>query len=80
MAEAVFVLAGKRVWVAGHHGMVGSAIVRRLGSEGCELVTAGRGEMDLRNQASTRAWLTRHRPEVAIITAARVGGILANSS
>lgn len=60
------------------HGCFG--IVRRLGSEGCELVTAGRGELDLRDQASTRAWVARHRPEVAIIAAARVGGILANSS
>jgi GDP-L-fucose synthase len=80
MAEPVFALSGKRVWVAGHRGMVGSAVARRLASEGCEVVTAGRGELDLRDQASTRAWVARHRPEVAVIAAARVGGILANSS
>ena len=80
MAEPVFSLAGKRVWVAGHRGMVGAAIARRLARENCEILVAGRGQLDLRDQAGMRAWVAAHRPDVAVIAAARVGGILANSS
>jgi GDP-L-fucose synthase len=73
-------LTGKRVFVAGHRGMVGSAIVRRLAREGCEVLTAGRDELDLINQAATRAWFERERPDAVFLAAARVGGILANDS
>ncbi len=75
-----FRLAGRRVFVAGHRGMVGSALVRRLGREGCELVTVRRAEVDLRRQRETEAWLEAKRPEVVFIAAATVGGILANST
>lgn len=71
--------AGKRVYVAGHRGMVGSAIVRRLAAEGCELLTAAREELDLRRQADVERWMQRQRPEVVFLAAARVGGILANT-
>ncbi|WP_274425379.1 GDP-L-fucose synthase family protein [Chelativorans sp. YIM 93263] len=74
-----FSLAGKRVWVTGHRGMVGSAIVRRLASEQCEILTATHGELDLTNQAATVAWMERHRPQVIFNAAARVGGIAANA-
>jgi GDP-L-fucose synthase len=73
-------LTGKRVFVAGHRGMVGSAIVRRLAREGCEVLTAGRDELDLIDQAATRAWFERERPDAVFLAAARVGGILANDS
>jgi GDP-L-fucose synthase len=75
-----FRLAGRRVFVAGHRGMVGSALVRRLGREGCELMTVRRAEVDLRRQRETEAWLEAKRPEVVFIAAATVGGILANST
>ena len=75
-----FELAGKRVWVAGHRGMVGSAVVRRLAGERVELLTAPRAELDLRDAAAVRAWLKANRPEVVVLAAAKVGGILANDS
>jgi GDP-L-fucose synthase len=75
-----FSLAGRRVWVAGHRGMVGSALVRRLGREGCEILTVSRHEADLRRQEPTGRWLERVRPEVVIVAAAKVGGILANDT
>jgi GDP-L-fucose synthase len=71
-------LTGKRVFVAGHRGMVGSAIVRRLAGEKCEVLAAGRDELDLKNQAAVRAWFDRERPDAVILAAAKVGGILAN--
>ena len=74
-----FPLQNKRIWVAGHRGMVGSAIVRRLASEHCEILTAGRDELDLLDQAATRAWLQDRKPDAVIIAAAKVGGILANA-
>lgn len=74
-------IADKKVWVAGHLGMVGSAIVRRLGSEPIgELVTASSSELDLRLQDETEAFVKANRPELAIIAAAKVGGIHANRS
>jgi len=73
-----FALAGKRVWVAGHNGMVGSAIVRRLGGEGCEILTVARREVDLRDQQATADWMAKARPEIVFLAAAKVGGILAN--
>lgn len=73
-------LAGKKIFVAGHRGMVGSAIVRRLGSEGCEVLTAGRDDMDLKDQAAVRAWFAANKPDAVFLAAAKVGGILANDS
>jgi GDP-L-fucose synthase len=75
-----FSLRGRRVWVAGHRGMVGSALVRRLASEGCEVLAATREEVDLTRQAETEAWVARHRPQAVFVAAAKVGGILANST
>jgi GDP-L-fucose synthase len=72
-------LAGKRVYVAGHNGMVGSAIVRRLERDDCTIVAAERS-LDLREQAAVRDWFATARPDVVIVAAARVGGILANDS
>ena len=74
----MFDLKGKRVFVAGHKGMVGSALVRRLAGEDCEILTAPRDALDLTEQAATRAWFERERPDAVILAAARVGGILAN--
>lgn len=74
-------LDGKRVWVAGHNGMVGSAVVRRLADEPIgDVVTASSSELDLRRQAETEAWVAEHRPDVLILAAAKVGGIHANRS
>lgn len=73
-----FDLAGKRVWVAGHSGMAGAAIVRRLARENCELVTATRAELDLLRQVEVRSWMAAHRPDAVFVAAAKVGGILAN--
>jgi GDP-L-fucose synthase len=75
-----FELTGRRVWVAGHRGMVGGALVRRLADEDCELVTADRVALDLRRQADVEAWIAEARPDVVIVAAAKVGGILANDS
>jgi GDP-L-fucose synthase len=76
----MFSLSGKRVWVAGHRGMVGSALCRRLAGEGSELLTAPRATVDLRRQAETEEWVRTHRPQVVFVAAARVGGILANDT
>lgn len=72
-------ITGKRVFVAGHNGMVGSALMRRLAGMGCDLITASRATVDLRRQAETENFLRRERPELVFLAAARVGGILANS-
>lgn len=72
-------LAGRRVWVAGETGMVGSALVRRLRSESVRLISAPRDALDLRDQAAVNAWMEKSRPEVVVFCAARVGGILDNS-
>jgi GDP-L-fucose synthase len=76
----MYQLAGKRVWVAGHRGMVGGAIVRRLASENCEVLTASRDELDLTDQRAVLGWMHNHRPQAVFLAAARVGGILANST
>ena len=78
--ETVFPLQGKRVWVAGHRGMVGSAIVRRLAREECRVLTSDRSEVDLRRQEDVDCWLKEMRPDAVFLAAARVGGIIANSS
>jgi len=75
-----FSLDGKRVWVAGHGGMVGSAVVRRLQSINCEILTAGRREVDLRRQAEVERWVVAHKPDAIFMAAATVGGILANDT
>lgn len=77
---ASYSLAGKRVFVAGHRGMVGSAIVRRLASEDCEVLTATREELDLRDQQMVRRWMADRKPDAVVLAAAKVGGILANDS
>jgi GDP-L-fucose synthase len=74
----IFSLAGKRVWVAGHTGLVGSVLVRRLGRERCDILQVGRAELDLRRQTDVQGWMDRQKPEVIIIAAAKVGGIGAN--
>src|ERR1700676_3283761 len=76
----IFPLAGKRIFVSGHKGVVGSALVRRLARERCEVLTAPRAELDLRRQAETEGWMEANRTNVVVIAAARVGGILANDS
>jgi GDP-L-fucose synthase len=76
---AAFDLSGKRVWVAGHRGLVGSAVVRRLEREPVgELITAPSRELDLRRQEPTEAFVAKSRPDVVVLAAARVGGINAN--
>ncbi len=77
---ASYDLKGKKVWVAGHRGMVGSALVRRLAAEDCEVLTADRGELDLKDQAAVRAWVGNRKPDAVFVAAAKVGGILANDT
>jgi GDP-L-fucose synthase len=71
-------LADRRVWVAGHRGMVGAALTRALARENASLLTVTHDELDLRRQSDTEAWMRRHRPEFIFMAAAKVGGILAN--
>ena len=80
MAPLLFDLRGKRVYVAGHSGLAGSAILRRLASEGCELLTADHEALDLANQAATESWILQARPDAIFLAAARVGGIYANDT
>jgi GDP-L-fucose synthase len=75
----LFDLAGRHVAVCGHRGMVGSAIVRRLATERCEIVTAGRDTVDFTREGPTEAWLASAKPDAVFLAAARVGGIHANS-
>ena len=77
--ETPFDLTGKRVYIAGHRGMVGSALVRRLSGEPLEIVTSDQS-VDLRDQSAVRNWFSANRPDATIIAAAKVGGILANDS
>ncbi|MEL7229011.1 MAG: GDP-L-fucose synthase [Pseudomonadota bacterium] len=82
MADSAFhyPLQGNRIFVAGHRGMVGSAIMRRLEQEDVILLTATRQELDLTRQMDVEAWFARHKPDAVILAAAKVGGILANAS
>lgn len=80
VAPGSFDTAGKRIWVAGHRGMVGSAVTRRLRGEPCEIVLAGREEVDLTRQAEVERWMERQRLDAVILCAARVGGIHANAT
>jgi GDP-L-fucose synthase len=80
MARTPFDLKGKTVFVAGHKGMVGGALVRRLAREDVALKTAERREVDLRDQAAVFAWFARERPQAVFLAAAKVGGIVANNT
>ena len=73
-------LRGRRLFVAGHRGMVGQALMRRLADQPRSLLTATRDELDLTSQAAVERWMQEARPQVVIIAAAKVGGILANAS
>jgi GDP-L-fucose synthase len=75
-----FELTGRRVFVAGHRGMVGAALVRRLALEPCHVLTADRRTLDLTRQADTEMWLHANRPDVVLVAAARVGGIAYNAA
>jgi len=77
---AHYELQGKRVWVAGHRGMVGSALVRRLSVIDCELLTADRDELDLLDPALIAAWIEKARPQAVFLAAAKAGGIWANET
>jgi GDP-L-fucose synthase len=80
MARTPFDLKGRSAFVAGHRGMVGSALVRRLAREHVELLTSERREIDLRDQAAVDAWFGAKRPQVVFLAAAKVGGIVANNT
>jgi GDP-L-fucose synthase len=80
MASTPFELKGKTVFVAGHRGMAGSALVRRLAQEEVKLLTVPRGELDLRDQAAVFEWFARNSPQVVLLAAAKVGGIVANNT
>lgn len=73
-------IRGKRIWVAGHRGMVGSAVVRRLAHEDCEVLTVARGQVDLIDPAAVQLWMAEARPQAIVLAAARVGGIFANDT
>ena len=79
-ARVIYPLQGRRVWVAGHRGMVGAALLRRLASESCEILTATSSELDLRRQDQVEAWMAQRRPDTVLIAAAKVGGIAANDA
>ena len=79
-AAHLYTLAGKKVWVAGHRGMVGSALVRRLAREGCTVLTVERAELDLRDGPAVESWMRDARPDAVFVAAATVGGIAANDS
>jgi len=80
MNRDAYSLAGKRVFVAGERGMVGSAVVRRLATESCEILSAPRAQLDLTNQGAVREFFERERPQAVCVAAAKVGGILANAT
>ena len=79
-AAKIFDLTGKRIFVAGHRGMVGSAIVRRLSRSSCTVITADRDETDLERQEQSERFLTASKPDVVVVAAAKVGGIFANDA
>ncbi len=80
MAKTPFDLKGRTVFVAGHRGMVGGALVRRLAQEGAEILTVARREVDLRDQAAVSGWFKAKRPQAVFLAAAKVGGIVANNT
>lgn len=80
MLPTIYPLAGRRIFVAGHGGMVGSALVRRLKRIDCEILSVRHREVDLRRQAETEAWFAANKPDTVFVAAATVGGILANDT
>lgn len=76
----LYSLKGKRVWVAGHRGMVGAALVRRLAREDCEVLTTTRQDLDLTRQVDVERWVSANKPQAIFMAAAKVGGILANDT
>ncbi|MEQ8508049.1 MAG: GDP-L-fucose synthase [Rhodospirillaceae bacterium] len=80
MSDLEYSLTGKRIWVAGHTGMVGAAIVRRLQHFECEVLTISHTDLDLTRQDDVTDWLAKSKPDAIFMAAARVGGILANDS
>ena len=76
----MYSLDGKRIWVAGHNGMVGRAVMRALEKRDCTILTAARKDVDLTRQDEVEAWLASNKPDAVIVCAARVGGILANDT
>lgn len=80
MLPIIYPLKGKKIWVTGHRGMVGSAIYRRLAHENCNILTTTRQEVDLTNQQAVNGWLAKYQPDAIFIAAAKVGGIYANDT
>jgi len=81
MAKADYTLSGKRIWVAGHGGMVGQALLRRLAAETpADIITAPRAQLDLTDQSALNAWMRHYKPDCIFLAAAKVGGILANDN
>jgi len=80
LSGTTYALRGKRVWVAGHRGMVGAALVRRLAHEPCDVLTVGREAVDLTRQDAVERWMGAARPQAVFLAAAKVGGILANDT
>ena len=78
MNRALYSLKGKCVWVAGHRGTVGSALLRRLAREDCVLLTVERKDLDLTRQKDVEQWMGETRPQAVFLAAAKVGGIVAN--
>ncbi len=76
----MYELAGKRVYVAGHNGMVGRAVVKALAAENCTVLKAERQDADLLRQSEVEAWMSHNKPDAVVVCAARVGGILANDT
>jgi len=78
LERVIYPLRGKRIWVAGHRGMVGAALLRRLEQEHCEVITVERHNLDLTRQEAVEHWMGQVRPQAIFVCAAKVGGILAN--
>jgi GDP-L-fucose synthase len=78
--KMIYELGSKRIWVAGHRGMVGSAVVRRLERENCDVILSGREVVDLTDQRAVADWMVDQKPDAIVLAAARVGGILANDT
>jgi len=78
--QPLFPLESRRVLVAGHLGMAGGAILRRLASERCEILTADRGDLDMTRQTEVEDWLASAKPDALFLAAAKVGGIHANNT
>jgi len=79
MSKYSFNISGKKIFIAGHNGMVGSAVLRKLSNENCIIQTAERSELDLMNQKEVSLWFEKNKPDVVLLCAAKVGGIYANN-